>query len=416
MQRVPKQLKFPLAGIAADIDYGSAMIPVEGGSYATPKAVNVLGDCVFSGRRRGGSRPALVHHDWIDAAKFHEEHEQFAATGLILDGGVSATAKYRGRIVAASGALWYMSAIADETNWEFNGDSEDPSRAAAGNLALANRPGEDITAIAPLRDSALVMATEHTLWVLTGDPLDGTMKNVSENVGIVSRDAWCYDGTTLFFMGVNGLYATNFETPPMLISSRLGNILKRFGPCVLGYDEGNRAVHITNGANDWYFDIDAKAFWRLHYNDSARPVRFGTLDAADGNTFAFVCADGVKRVWDDFAEKDDGGMVVVSSVDIGPFRCGMRDDTDGMLDELSVALAEGSSDVKAFCYFASSPEVVVARAVDMPPDAEFSLHEGLNGNLRPRRRGAWCLIRIASSSRWAYESALATVKTTGRLR
>ena len=46
----------------------------------------------------------------------------------------------------------------------------------------------------------------------------------------------------------------------------------------------------------------------------------------------------------------------------------------------------------------------------------FTFTGGYNAVWRPRVRGAWCVIVLASEGKWAYESILAKLKHTGRLR
>ena len=161
MHSAAKVLKFPLSGIARDIDYRKAYIPEEEVQFATPFALNVRGSDTFHHRNRGGSRPGLSVTTMPTGADTHNPHKQYATTGL-LETPVAATTLYRARTVAAVGTMWYMSAMGDSTNWTFNGDSGDPSRAFAGNVENATVKGDAIADARPRpvafhRDRALAL-------------------------------------------------------------------------------------------------------------------------------------------------------------------------------------------------------------------------------------------------------------------
>lgn len=421
MRTSAKLLRFPSAGMARDIAYREATTPNEAQSFATPDALNMRGSGTFEDRDRGGSRPGLIEVDVSDMVTI-DQHVPTEIVGLALDAPVSATAYYRGRAVCASGATWYMSAIGDPRNWEFNGDGTDPSRAMAGNLALATKKGESITALIPFHDTFLFAATQHSLWIIAGDPLGGGVRCISDHVGCVSANAWCSDGKALWLLSGNGLYSMQMElgAVPVRASDRLPDDFRRFSDALIAYSCEGELIHVfgtRDGApSDWVYEVGPKAFWRQEFIAEHRPVSISETILDNRPTCVLKGADGISRVFDDDAT-DDCGTMFGSFVLIGPIRVAQRDDMDGMVGELSAVMAEGSADVRIEVFTAHSPEDAVRNARNRyQVPQELVARDGWNNVWRPRKRGAWAVFRLSSDGRWAYESMTAVMKMTGRLR
>ena len=397
MRNVAKRLKFPLLGVAKNLSYQDTTYPTEGREYATPMAVNVIGSCVFEGRTRGGSRPGLAAVP--QGTQVTEAHP----TDII----------YRDRKIVFDGSVWMASAIGNHEDFDFGKDSGDPSRAVAGNVALAGRSGEAITAAIPVGDRVLFLATLRAIRMVQGEPT-AAVSPVSDNVGVISRDAWCFDGQRVWFMGANGLYGMVPGESPLLASSQLPDDFNGWSSATLVYDAENRGIHIF-GQSDYFYDIEAKAAWPIQYNVAIRPTAGGAAVVNGVNKAAFRVGSSW-YFWDESSDKDDGLYYVASNVVIGPFRCGVRDDGDGILDALTVTLANGGATVNLSVNTAKSAEAAVLTASDTEPMRSFSVIPGWNPVVRPRVRGAWAVIVLSSTGRWAYESILANIKTLGRLR
>ena len=397
MRNVAKRLKFPLLGVAKNLSYQDTTYPTEGREYATPMAVNVIGSCVFEGRTRGGSRPGLAAVP--QGAQVTESHP----TDII----------YRDRKIVFDGSVWMASAIGNHDDFDFGKDSGDPSRAVAGNVALAGRSGEAITAAIPVGDRVLFLATLRAIRMVQGEPT-AAVSTVSDNVGVISRDAWCFDGQRVWFMGANGLYGMVPGESPLLASSQLPDDFNGWSSATLVYDAENRGIHIF-GQSDYFYDIEAKAVWPIQYNVAIRPTAGGAAVVNGVNKAAFRVGSSW-YLWDESSDKDAGLYYVASKVVIGPFRCGVRDDGDGILDALTVTLANGGATVNLSVNTAKSAEAAVLTASDAEPMRSFSVIPGWNPVVRPRVRGAWAVIVLSSTGRWAYESILANIKTLGRLR
>lgn len=466
MTSAAKVLQFPLAGLAKDQDYRKAYIPSEGAAFATPYAVNVIGECSFGERKRGGSRPGLkiladvseqTTGDWAwpngdklcwsgadlsriifdvdrtiiapDGSVLFDPHATFtvqAAKGAVPTG-CTAMAKYRARLVVAKETMWYASRQGDITDFDYGGDGDDIGRAVAGNAALADAKGETITAIAAIEDQYLIVATNRSLRVLNGEPTSGEWSIASEYTGIVGRDAWCWDGNAFYFLGQKGMYAlVPGENVVKKVSGRLPEDLKGLDADAILVSDHDKIHIIANRGetpSDWIYEKEESALWPVSYPETMRPELGAMIVIGGYNRVIFKCADGAWRYPDDDTGKDEGAssaadVPVASKVMIGPLRASARDDVDGMLAELTATMAEGSADVNINVYTAHSPEKAVANAKDatVTPNATFTVGEGWNRVWRPRTRGAWCVFVLSAEGRWAYESMTAVCKMTGRLR
>lgn len=429
MRQAAKLLRFPLGGLAADGPYRDTTYPTEESVYATPMAVNVIGPCALSGRERGGSRPGLRRVTGVAAsgrARWLWPNGQGIAAGsaaLVFADVESATLAdgtrlalqhpartvYRDRLVKADGAAWLASRTGDFGDFDFGGEGEDPTRPCAGTLAPAGAKGEAITALCPFGDARLFAATRRRLAVCAGEP-SGAWTTLSENVGIVSADAWCDADGALYFVGPNGLYAVG-DGAPILVSQRIPRELRGLSSALLVHDPSYGGIHVFTDEGDWFYDIARKAFWPMSYPAAKRPTAgFNALVGGEAR-LVFRCADGEYRRWDDSADADDG-TALESRVAIGPFLCGANGG-DGMLDALDATLAEGSADVSAAVATAHTAE----RAADADAaELAATLHKGFNPTVRARRRGAWATLVLSSRGRWAYESIIARTKAFGRLR
>lgn len=458
MRSVAKVLRFPLSGVARDIDYRKAYIPEEETTFATPFAMNVRGGDSLHRRFRGGSRPGLSQIAgvasaapqgawlwpngeevlWPDGARLVYEKsapEVFAPDGTrildfhfapnvqgvkLSDKAISAT--YRNRVVVADGASWYMSATGDAANWDFGVYSEDPARAVAGNVALAGEKGDEITAIIPIRDKALFIATRRSLWRVDGEATSGGLVNVSEHIGCVSANAWAFDGANLWLVAASGVYVCELGSAPLKASSRIPEEFLGMSDALLAYDAEENALHVFGSnsdgtASDWFYDIANKAFWPQSFGAARRPLAACRMMKDGRSVCVFRCADGKWRFFDHASGADDGTDGIKSRVAIGPIRSSVRDDMDGLVGELSATIAENSADVTVSVYSAKSPEAAV-KAADAGLGSPFTatLSAGRNNVLRPRQRGTWAVFVVQANGRWGYESMTAVMKSLGRLR
>lgn len=354
MRAVSKVLHFPLAGVSRNLSVRNNTQPLEDRVYAAPFAMNVRSVDTFEERRRGGSRPATVP---------------------VKGRSQTIEARYRARRVYADGTCWYASRTGDATDFAQSGDGGDVTRPAMGNVALRGREGEAITAIFATDDRALFVATDAALWMFQGELNSGPLALISPTVGCVSQDAWAWDGKRVFVLSRQGVFAFMPGEPPTEISGDIPKALSGAEWATMYYDREWNVLNIVADTGSWTLELDGAAWWP-------------------------------------FATDESGSYVA-----IGPFRLGARDDKDGMLDELSMTLADGSDDVTVQLYGgACAEDALMAAEEGVSPFFTITAREGRNLVKRPRMRSGWAVMVLRSAGAWAFESATATVKELGRLR
>ena len=161
----------------------------------------------------------------------------------------SADCLYRARLLRTAGNIIYASKSGDTTNWDYGGDWEDVGRATIFQLSEANEVGEDVKALVPHKDAFLLGFTASETWVLQGDPVTGSLRNVSREVGIVTARAWCKNHDTVYFLSSLGLYSVQADGSNLQalsedsIPSELYNVTNQY--CMLTYNHADRGVYIV---------------------------------------------------------------------------------------------------------------------------------------------------------------------------
>lgn len=401
MRSSTKTLYFPLAGLDRSRSYGVATEPSENRVYATPLAVNVRGTDVFGGRYRGGSRPGLKRIDAILG-----QSEIF----------YKPTTFYRGRKIFADGKLWFASRAGDITDFAVSGDGDDPTRPAMGKVGFASiEDTEEITAIFCNSNSAVFVATKTSVWMCEGDVTTGSFVRISSYAGVVSKDAWAYDGTAFYFVSANGIYAFAPGQGVVRVSDNVPEEISGMTSALVAYDAEHDALHIFSDKGDWFFDIKAKAWWPQVFYVEHRPVESASVLVDSIRKVALHGSDGKWRVFDNKSATDDGRSFL-SSVAIGPIRTGAREDMDGMFDRLTSILALGSQDVRCDLYVGKTAEESVTAVKNDDAVCRIALSEGRNRHFLLRVRGAWVTLVLSASEPWAFESMTAVVKSLGGLR
>lgn len=452
MRHAVKQLDFPFGGVDRSRSPRENTLVWGRGYYTTESALNVFGMCPFEGRMRGGSRPCTRRIGQAAASVWEWENsgviEREDGTGYeLLDSdihvgdeytivrndhpesircsvgqapsSVSVTARYRSRLIAASGHILYMSRQGADDDWDYSGDGGDVGQALAMSLDSAGGSAEDITAVVPIRDRYAYLATRSSLWILEGDPVDGRLTLISGSVGILCRSAFAVDGTRLFFVSDDGVYLAEANDLKRWSRERLPDELVNLGGSEFtphaGYDPSIRSYFLfLEGAQTHYaFDSRREAVWPFSLPAGQEPVGIGRVISNAGiPLMGMLGTDGVWRVFDSSGPTDDGGHVVQSNVRIGPFRIA-GDFLDGFLSELSCTISMESCPVELSIWTDHDCEVCAHKADSEPPAFRYIVRPGWNRVIRPRIRGEWACIKLSASSRWAYEHMSAKIVTTG---
>lgn len=407
MRTTAKQIVWPVRGVEEVSAYHDAA-PDAARTYAAPFSLNVCTRGPIEQRERGGSRPGLSA---VPQGTFVRDFHPSVSIPAAAKGDApvaAVTAKYRDRIFASSGSEWFCSRMGNHADWDYGADMGDTTRAIEGNLAFAGDRGEAITAIMPVDDGTLYIATEHTLWRMRGDPSVGEMHLVSREYGVVGPKAWCTANQRLFFVSHRGFVSLTYGEMPRYDSAGIPSFPTDAGT-ILGFDAKENCVYAFSSGGVYLIEAGMgttnPAFWPLYMQ---MPAAVGSA----GGAIALKYGDAWMR-FDDSVPCESASRIA-----FGPFRISASDDTDGFLAELHVTLAEQSADMTASCYMAHSAERAVKLARAGTGGVSFDFAAGWNAVWRPRTRGAWCVLVLecAAGGKWAFEAVRATCRHTGRLR
>jgi len=474
---VNKTLVFPLAGVVRSGGYRDQTRP-----YSAPWAVNVRGVAPLEGRERGGSRPGLStftgittstegvfqwpngeNIEWPDGSDIEFALNSNLVTApdgtSIIDptdlitittdnstdtpvpSDYTVSTIYRDRVFVAKDNIFYASRIGNHRDWDFGAEMTDSARAITGTIELAGQPGNavvgnDITAMIPFRDKILVMATCNSLHVLAGDPCQGDLEVIDENIGVIGPYAWAFNGDILAFLSNDGVYVGRIgQKPGRFSEGRIPNELKNVSTSntiTMAWDPGARGFHLfitpSSGTGNHYFlDLDNKAIWPVVFgSDDHQPVVAAKIKSAN---LERVILRGRDETWREFLSSatDDDGTTIQSHILMGPLRIAPNDARDAMLTELHGLMADIPSTVTWRVISGSMAETVADAAVadvlsvivgDKPSsvDAEGTWVAGRNTVDRPRSRGAWFVLWISAETKWAYEAVAIVAQQLGRNR
>ena len=341
-------------------------------------------------------------------------------------------ARYRDRMVLAGGPeaphVWYMSRQGDPLDWDYS--LTDAARAVAGTSADAGTVGEPILALITHSDDYLVFGCQNSMWVLRGDPAyGGFIDNLSENIGIVGKQAWCHGPEgQIIFLSRDGLYGIQpgAQKYPQSISrevlpQELRDISSNTFTVTMEYDVRHRGIHIylssanTQTVSHYWYDWEQKSFWPVtlatNFDPTAATVFYSPTER---QTFVLLGGrDGYVRRYDNFFETD-GGNSITNYVTMGPIRLGGRGLNDGNISELTAVMGANSGNVTWDVIVGDTPEAAATGS----SFESGTWVAGLNYNNHPRGRGDAFVLKITGSgtTKWAYERAQATVRKVGKTR
>ena len=350
-------------------------------------------------------------------------------------------AVYRDRIfLAGLTNAYYASRVGDPGDWSYGAAIEDPSAAVAGQLSTSGDIGRVLTAMIPVNDQVLVLATENGLWVLRGDPRTGSLSQVSDEIGVIHQDAWAMspDGT-LVFLSNDGVYvwqAGSSQAPARFSAERVPEELRELDVSTytvsMAYDPKGRGFHLfvtaaAPGQTDhWWIDVVNRAFWPQRFRTLHEPLASATLVTTDLGKVILASRDGYLREFEEGRDNDDNSSLA-SHLLIGPVRLGANEVTDGMLAEIHGTLEGLTGDVTwRVVTGRSAAEAAEAALADLddvldglaPSRASSSgtWSEGRGRVQRPRARGAWVVVWLSSAAAWSYEVVAIVTRELGRLR
>lgn len=343
-------------------------------------------------------------------------------------------AMYRDRLcMSGQDNAIYMSRMGDYTDWAFGANAGDQGRPLAFQLALAADVGPLPTAMIPHKDTHLLVGTENSLWVVSGDPAaDGTLRRISENVGILSKKAWCKIEDTVCFLSNDGVYRVQTDGSGLTamsdkaVPAELLNVNPSTTTITMGYEHDRMAVHVflrTSGGSDnhWVYELESEAWW---------PVRFADDDHSplatcqhDGQLL-LAGSDGYVRY---VGGNDDDGTSIASHVAIGPVRIGQSNHFGRILN-LHGIVAAGSGSVTWRLVTGNTAEEA-ADNVKLAIEAfqagnSYASYVHSSGTWTagravmsyPRARAVWMCLWLQSTARWAFEGAVMETVQSGKWR
>ena len=326
----------------------------------------------------------------------------------------------------------YMSRRGDYTDWDYGVHVDDSDGPLVFQLAHAAHVGARPTAIIDHKDTAMLVGTQRTLWHVAGDPGgDGTLRRVSENVGIISSRAWCKIEDSICFLSTDGIYRVQADgsgiTPlsENTIPDELRDIDTATTTVSMGYEHDRMAVHIflrTSGGSDnhWLYELQTESWWSLRFQNNHTPLACCQHDGE----LLLAGGDGhIRKIGGD----NDDGTDIQSHVSIGPVRLGSSGHFGRMLN-MHASLAAGGGTVNWRLVTGDTAEEAtdnVKLAIEaFQSGGSYASYVKASGAWTsgravmayPRIRAVWCCLWLQSTAKWAYEGVTIESEASGKWR
>lgn len=337
---------------------------------------------------------------------------------------------WRGRMVL-SGLIndpqnWFMSAVGDPTNWDYGPQDITPTQAVAGNNSPLGLVGDVLTALIPYSDDVLIFGGDHTIYMMSGDPMaGGQIDLVSDAIGIAWGQAWAKDpyGVLYFVSNKTGIYSLIPGEKPIRISQQIEQYLLDIDTGTYGirlaWDDRFQGLHVfvtylisRKETTHFFFEQRTGAWWTTQFaNTRHNPLTVCTFDGnLPGDRVTLLGSwDGYVRCFDHEADQDDGSPIE-SSVLIGPLVT--KDLDELLLKDLQAILGETSGEVTYAVYTGATAEI----AMTNPPVATGTWRAGRNSLSYVRAAAHAIYVQISSTNRWSMETIRARLSGQGKVR
>lgn len=324
----------------------------------------------------------------------HSSGTVFADPGADAPVSHAAQCIYRGRFVRPEGAIIYASRIGNYVDWDYGADISDSGRPFIIQLAEAGEIGADIKALIPHKDAYMLAATSSSLWVVQGDPMaEGTLRNISRDVGIIAAKAWCRDHLDrYYFLSSHGLYTVSPSGEGLqalsedMIPEQLTGVTD--ANTVLEYDHETRGVsiHIPTAAVSWLFDTERQGFWPFKVGHVGSHIALGPIMLGDGNSFGRLI--------------QLHGILAQTSVNV----------------TWRVLVADTAEQVSANAKLAIEALVASGTPANIHSSGTWT-GTGANHRSYPRARGKYMILLLsAASGNWGFEGASCVISPSGAWR
>lgn len=443
------EVRFPLGGVNQRAGFGRQP------RGTTPYAINIRPEDPGTLRLRGGSRPGLTRTSFTPPAPLATAAMSdyltttagvpivtLAGDNLVtgnLPYGATFACFYRDRLCLPGNPATnpidpgiYCSRQGSYADFQYQADVQDAGRAIVFQLAEAGEIGSTPTALLPHKDEFLLAATTTSLWVVGGDPaMEGTLRNIHREVGIVGPTAWCKVVDDFIFLAKNDLYRVHCsgENLQNLTKGSLPEELRGLASASLGYDHDGRGVLIfTPSGPDWWYDLNTYGeerggFWPIVLPAGYDPV---TVSEVSG-TLYLTCSDTYVRTLGGATDDSGSGGAntpITSHLLLGPML--LADPASwGRLLRIQGTLGVGSGTVNWNVVTGVTAEEAVSHALaaiaawptaSAYVKAKGTLTAGRSHVAYPRLRAVWMVIWLESSVAWSYEQILTETYPDGRWR
>lgn len=338
---------------------------------------------------------------------------------------------WRGRTVL-SGLLLdaqniFMSAVDDPRDFDYSPTSPSALDAVALNLPTGlGLIGDVVTCLIPYTDDKLVVGCDHSIFMITGDPLDGgRIDLISNSIGMAWGEPYCMDpyGNIYFFSNRTGIFTLIPGQQPQRISQAIETLLKDIdtgkNSILLMWNDELQGVEVFITPLDepkptTHFLYEARTgawFTRVFANDDHNPL---CRCVFDGNLPSDrVCLigswDGYVRALDPTATDDDG-TPIESRVVIGPILTGKLGEV--IMTGIFAEFAKNSSDVQYNVLVGDTPE----EALESDPFLSGTWTKGLNPTTADRVAAHALYVEILGTDQWAFEKLRLRVADRGKVR
>lgn len=337
---------------------------------------------------------------------------------------------WRGRIVL-SGLLndpqnWFMSAVGDPLNWDYGPLSVSSTQAVAGNNSSLGLIGDVVTTLIPYSDDLLIFGGDHTIYIMSGDPMDGGQIDlVSDSIGMAFGLPWCKDpyGTVYFFSNRCGIYTLVPGQSPIRISQSIEQLL-------FGVDTGTNGIRLLwndrfqglhvfitplaapSPTYHLFYEVRSGAWWLDKFASTGMdPLCCCIFDGngPDDRVPLMGCWDGWVRALNPLATLDDT-LPISSFVIIGPIVTQNLDEIT--LKDMQAVFGETSGEIQFEVFTGSTAE----QALNQPAVFSGTWGPGRNLTQSIRLSGHAIYLKISSTDQWAMEQIRAHLATRGEVR
>jgi hypothetical protein len=256
-------------------------------------------------------------------------------------------------------------------------------------LGLADQQGASVVALVPHKDAYLLAFTASSTWALAGDPATGTLRRVSDQVGIVGASAWCVNHDRVYFLSSRGLYKVGADGSGLdaVSENRIPEDLTGVSDsaCVLDYNHADRGVYVNKTGTDWFYDTERDGFWPFSRATSNSHVLLGPFQLGHANAFGRVL--------------NLNGTTAASSASV-TWAIVTGDTAEGAAANGKAAITAALAGSSYSSYVQSTGTWAAGRA-----HMEY-----------PRTRAVWCCLWLSSAGSWAYEHVALTAMLSGGWR